>query len=236
MPAHTSNRIVPIPAEDAPIAAGDFSTWLAHARAALIDGEGTNVACGDCVGCCSSSYFIHVRPAESRVLPRLARELLAPAPGMGGGDRVLGYDARGRCPMLSEHGCAIYADRPRTCRAYDCRLFAAAGILAGGDDKAAINQRIARWRFAYPTARDRQEQRAVKAAATFVRTHAKAFPGGRVPVNPSQLAVLAIKVYEVFAAGDGVSPPPRPSSAELAQAVIAACRRFDARMAEFIAP
>lgn len=230
-----SDRIAPTSTDNPPIAAGDFSTWLAQARSALIDGAGTDVACGECVGCCSSSYFIHLRPAESRALPRPVQELLAPAPGMSGGDRVIGYDARGRCPLLAEHGCTIYADRPHTCRAYDCRLFAAVGMLAGGEDKAAINRRIARWRFAYPTARDRQEQRAVKAAA-FIRRHARAFPGGRVPVNPSQLAVLAIKVYEVFTAGDGVSPqPPTPSPAELAQAVIAACRRFDARMADFIA-
>ena len=131
--------------------------------------------------------------------------------------------------MLSASGCTIYQCRPRTCRAYDCRLFAAAGIAAGGADKTAINQRIKRWKFSYPSARDRQEHRAVKAAVTFVEKHADAFPGGRVPTNPSQLAVLAIKAYAVFLSGDGASKAPS-SNSEVAQAVIAACRLFDARI------
>ena len=45
--------------------AGDFSGWLRAMRSALAGGPGMQVACGDCVGCCTSSYFIKVRPHES---------------------------------------------------------------------------------------------------------------------------------------------------------------------------
>lgn len=229
MPTNSSARVAPPSAETVSIDAGNFSSWLADARSALIDGRGSDVDCGGCVGCCSSSYFIHIRPDESLALARLPGELLAPAPGMACGDQVLGYDEKGRCPMLCATGCSIYDERPRTCRAYDCRLFAAAGIAAGGVDKAAINQRLRRWKFSYPTARDRQEQRAVKAVVTFVEKHAGDFPGGRVPTNPSQLAVLAIKAYAVFMSEHDASEA-TSSNSEVAQAVIAACRLFDARI------
>ena len=46
------------------------------------------------------------------------------------------------------------------------------------------------------------------------------FPGGRVPSRPSEIAVLAVKTYEVF-----LEPP--PSDAEIAAAIIAASRDFD---------
>src|SRR5262245_15931923 len=54
------------------------------------------------------------------------------------------------------------------------------------------------WKFTYPTECDRDEHRAVQAAASFIREHARSFPGGRAPTDPSQLAILAIKTYEVF--------------------------------------
>ena len=50
-----------------------------------------------------------------------------PRPGRPKGHVVLGYDEHGRCPMLGDHGCTIYEHRPRTCRTYDCRVFAATG-------------------------------------------------------------------------------------------------------------
>ena len=101
--------------------------------------------------------------------------------------------------MLDEGGrCTIYAHRPLTCRTYDCRVFAAAGIDA---DREEITRRARRWRFACPAPRDRDELAAVRAAARFVRDNAAAFPGGRVPDDPGQLAVLAVKAAGVFLAG-----------------------------------
>ena len=205
------------------IEAGDFSAWLRHARKALALGLGTDVDCGDCVACCSSSYFIHVKPEEAKALGAEAQTAMVPAPGMPKGHKVLAYDKRGVCPMLKPSGCSVYAKRPQTCRSYDCRIFAAAGIAAGGHDKAGINARVERWVFAYPTDRDREEHAAVRAATAFIRDKAASFPGGKVPGDPSQLAVLALKVYTVFLRG---GPP--GTDGETAAAIVAACRDFDA--------
>jgi Fe-S-cluster containining protein len=168
--------------------AGDFSEWLRAMRAALRGSSGMEVACGDCVGCCTSSYYIKVRPHETRTLAAIGREHLEPAPGSRG-EWLTGFDEQGHCRMFGG-GCRIYADRPDTCRTYDCRVFAAAGMPAG--DRPAINERIARWRFSYPTELDREEQRAVTAAASFMRRHPVRFPSGRIPSRPAEIAVLAV--------------------------------------------
>ena len=102
-----------------------------------------DVACGNCVGCCTSSYYIKVRAKESRALAAIDPRHLEPEP-TAAGDRIMGFAANGHCHMFVNGGCSIYADRPETCRAYDCRVFAAAGIPAGGDDKSVINERVAR--------------------------------------------------------------------------------------------
>lgn len=219
-------------AENQEIPAGDFSSWLEHARAALITGSGTDVACGQCVGCCSSSYFIHIKPGESVTLKQIGKASFFPAPGMPPGHSVLGFDQNGRCPMLKDKACSIYEHRPQTCRAYDCRIFAAAGILAGGADKATINERICRWKFGYPSELDRAEHLAVRTAAKFIQEHASAFPGGRVPTDSSQLAVLAIKVYDVFLGKENVvfAQGTLHSHAEVAKAIVAASKRFDERI------
>jgi uncharacterized protein len=218
--------------EDGDLPAGDFSTWLRQTRHALLHNSGADVACGECIGCCTSSYFIHITPEETGVLGRVPKEVLVAAPGLPKGHVLMGYDTNGRCPMLANGKCSIYEHRPHTCRNYDCRVFTAAGIVAGADDKAEINQRVRRWNFAYPTARDRDEHRAVQAAASFIREHPESFPSGRVPSDPSQLAILAIKAYEVFLVGERTPDPGgvRPAS-DVATAIVAMCRKFDAGMA-----
>lgn len=152
--------------------------------------------------------------------------------GPAQGHVLMGYDTNGRCPMLADGKCSIYEHRPHTCRNYDCRVFTAAGIVAGADDKAEINTRVRRWDFAYPTAGDRDEHRAVQAAASFIREHPESFPSGRVPSDPSQLAILAIKAYEVFVEGERTADPGGVRSAsDVANAIVEMCRRFDAGMA-----
>jgi hypothetical protein len=71
----------------------------------------------------------------------------------------------------------------------------------------------------------------VQAAAKFLGEHAECFPAGAVPGNPSQLAVLAIKVYRVFLkhnAGLGKTGPV-PTGIETARAIIEANEKFEAR-------
>ena len=86
--------------------------------------------------------------------------------------------------MFANGGCSIYQHRPETCRTYDCRVFAAAGMNAGAE-KLVINERISRWQFEYPSARDREEHRAVTAAASYLRQHPVSF-SGRPHSIPSQ--------------------------------------------------
>jgi uncharacterized protein len=203
-----------------PIPAGGFSAWLRDMRRALAGGRGMDVACGDCAGCCTSSYFIKVRPHETRALAAIDPKYLEDAPGPAPA-RLMGYLGNGHCPMYSGRGCSIYPDRPETCRTYDCRVFTAAGMPAGGADKSVINERVARWRFEFPTETDRREQRAVQAAASFLRQHPVRFPGGHVPSRASEIAVLAVKTYEVFLDG------PRDDR-EIAAALVAAACAFDA--------
>jgi uncharacterized protein len=199
--------------------AGPFSEWLRAMREALAGSSGMDVACGDCRGCCTSSYFIKVRAHEKDALAHIGAENLRPVPGAANGAMLMGFDDRGHCFMFANDGCSIYQHRPETCRTYDCRVFTAAGMNAGAG-KTEINDRIASWRFEYPGSRDRDEHRAVTAAANFIRQHVIRFPGGRTPSRPSEVAVLAVKVYEVF-----LAPP--PPDAEISAAIIAASREFD---------
>jgi Fe-S-cluster containining protein len=198
--------------------AGNFSDWLRAMRKALAGEGGMDVACGDCVGCCTSSYYIKVRSKESRALAAIDPRHLDPEP-TAAGDRIMGFDSNGHCHLFANGGCSIYADRPDTCRTYDCRVFAAVGMPAGGEDKAVINERVARWRFDYPSESDRREQGAVRAAADYLRQHPVRFPNGRVPSRPSDIAVLAVKTYRVF-----LDPP--ANDPEIVRAIIEANREF----------
>jgi Fe-S-cluster containining protein len=207
----------------AEIDAGDFATWLAQMIASFRGSGGTEVPCGACRGCCTSSYFIHVRPDERRTIEVVPKPLLSPAIGLPKGHRLMGFAPDGTCPMLKDRECSIYHQRPRTCRDYDCRVFAAAGIEAGGPDKATINQRVREWRFSYANEQDRQTQAAIRAVASFVENNRAAFPGGRAPVAPGDMAVLALKVYHLFLAPHVDDRTP----AETAEAIIRASREFD---------
>ncbi len=214
----------------APIAAGPFGAWLAEARESLHGNRGSNVPCGDCVGCCVSSYFIPVRPEDKDALDVIPAKYLVNAPNEPRGQWLMGYREDGTCPMLSDNKCTIYGQRPQTCRDYDCRVFAAAGIDAGGHDKVVINRRVHAWRFTYPSAEDHAAHAAVKAAAAFISTRRDSFPGSRAPTAPTGIAVLALKVYSVFR-DPAVARKP---DAEVAMAIIAAVREFDARPREAV--
>lgn len=211
--------------------AGRFSSWLQRTREALAKGNGITVPCGECTACCRSSYFIHIKPDEKRTLARIPAELQFSAPGLPAGTVLLGYDENGKCPMLIDDKCSIYEHRPLTCRSYDCRIFPAAGIAAI-DDKALITRQIQRWKFDYLTIYDRNQKAAIHEAAVFLQTHRKDFPAEFVPRNITQLAILAITVYDVFYRYHFESGKSRItlSNTEIAKAVIEAHRRFEADM------
>ncbi len=157
-------RVEPPAARMNELPAGDFLSWLGDTDAALRGERDADVPCGGCTACCRSFQFVHVGRDEAEALAHIPKELLFPAPHMPD-HLVMGYDERGHCPMLSDGGCTIYAHRPRACRMYDCRVVAATGVTLEDDDKAAIAERVARWRFSYPTAEDVTAQDDLRRAA-----------------------------------------------------------------------
>ena len=181
--------------------AGDFASWLSEVREA-IEGEGTtDVPCGTCVACCSSSQFVHIGSDELDALAHIPKALLFPAPRMPRGNVLMGYDEDGRCPMLRADGCSIYEHRPRTCRTYDCRVFPAAGVLPDEPDKSLIATQAARWQFTFDNSEALAAAMAVRAAAEFLRDR-QAELGDSAPHTTTQVAVAAVRTHDLFQGGE----------------------------------
>ena len=187
----------------ADLPAGDFASWLSAMQSALRGETDAYVPCGGCTACCTSSQFVPIGPDEADTLAHIPKMLLFPAPrlegprGSGGVPRsayLLGYDERGHCPMLVDGRCSIYEHRPRTCRTYDCRIFAATGLDVGADDptKDPIAERAGQWQFSFPTDDDRRRHDAVRTAVRTVRA-----------TSVTRLAVTAVEQHEDF-----LAPPP----------------------------
>lgn len=199
--------------------AGPFGAWLAQMRGVLRGERDADVPCDGCVGCCVSAYQIPLRPDDTVALDRVPAARLS-LPGDGGLARMLpGED--GTCPMLSAGRCEIYAGRPRTCRDYDCRIYAAAGLQPDGQ-RPAIQQRVSEWAFTFEDDRARLQARAVRRAAGFILAHSPLFPPRVRAHSATAAAVLAIKVHERF-----ITPRPETPAA-LVREVLAAVRVFDA--------
>lgn len=182
---------------DDPIPAGPFGAWRASLLDALAGRADAEVACGSCVACCTSSQFVHIAPDEADALAHIPAELCFPAPGAPPGHVLLGYDEHGRCPMFRDGGCSIYAHRPRTCRTYDCRVFAATDVDVAVEGKVEIAARAARWRFDHPTAADAADHEAARRAAAHLAAHPEELPGGG-PLPATQLAVVAVERADAF--------------------------------------
>jgi hypothetical protein len=164
------------------IAAGRFSDWLDQ----LQRGGEMVVPCGACTACCTSSQFVHIAPDETDTLAHVPVALRVPAPGLPPGHVVLGYDEHGHCPMLVDGACSIYEHRPRTCRTYDCRVFAASGV-APDASQPAITERVQRWEF---TVDDEARWNSVRAAVSEdgppIERALRALSEGRPPPRGSQ--------------------------------------------------
>lgn len=87
----------------------------------------------------------------------------------------MGYDAQGRCPMLRDGGCSIYRDRPQTCRTYDCRIFAATGLMP---EQPEIAARVEQWEFSYANEASRDAHSRLRDTAVLL-----AKKGRRPPVH-----------------------------------------------------
>ena len=220
--------------DDQELFAGDFSEWLEEAEGAIRRGEVSDVPCDGCTACCRSSQFIHIAPDEADALAHVPAALLFAAPGLPAGHVLMGYDERGHCPLLVDDRCSIYEHRPRTCRTYDCRVIAATGVELDADQHR-IAERAAHWRFGHPTEIDEVRHDAVRAAATYVSAHRDDLPAGAVPGNPTQLAVLAIDVHDVFLGGDDPTGRPvvvQPELAAVRVALVDRARRSTSRDAD----
>jgi Fe-S-cluster containining protein len=164
--------------------AGDFERWITGFRKACAGGAAVDVPCQACVACCESGQVIPVAADETDALAHISSEALAPMPGEPGA-YVLRHDEAGRCSQLVAGRCSIYAHRPRACRTYDCRVFAAAGVQP---DKPRIAAAAQRWRFTYTSAQSRKHHDDVRTAAVLL-----GFPGGlTAPVSPTQRALAAV--------------------------------------------
>ncbi len=207
----------PSPAGPGSLDAGDLSTWLGAFPSTITGQRDADVPCGSCTGCCTSSQFIAIGPDEVDTLRHIPAELRFPAPGRPPGHVLLGYDERGHCPMLVDGACTIYAHRPRTCRTYDCRVFPASGLEPDDATKAAITERVHRWRFSLEDAGGATRLEAVRAAATFIRARIGDWPPGTLPSTTTHQAVLATQLHQLFldtdaATGTLVLVDPDPSA------------------------
>jgi len=174
--------------------AGDFSRWLTGMQRALRSDAEMSVPCNGCTACCRSSQFVHIDPDETGTLGVIPPELLFPAPRLPRGHVVLGYDERGHCPLLVDDACSIYEHRPRACRTYDCRVFAATGLALDDPGKEAVADRAGRWRFTYATAGAQHEHEALRAEATHLRDH----HGRGAQPTTTQLALRVIEMHDSF--------------------------------------
>lgn len=203
------------------VAAGEFSQWLSRITASIRTGSQMDVACGDCRGCCSAGRFIPVSVQDGVAMSAIPRKFLVKSVGVDNGTMLMGYTKSGHCPMLVAGNCSIYSNRPVTCGQFDCRALAAAGCELDGRWSERVNERVRSWRFTHATPESLATAQSVKAAAAFIAGNAASFPNGRVPTDPLQLSVLALKVHSVF-----LSTKPT-DIATTVQRVIRTSRLFD---------
>jgi uncharacterized protein len=107
----------------------------------------------------------------------------------------MGYDENGHCPMLVDGACSIYEHRPRTCRTYDCRVFAASGLELDDPAKSAISDQVSRWEFQLPERIGQVELEAVRSAALLLGELEPA-------LNATERTLAAIEIHDQFLAMD----------------------------------
>jgi Fe-S-cluster containining protein len=184
------------PSGSSEVDAGDFGDWLVDINTAIDQGSEMTVPCGSCAACCSAAQFIHIAPDERKTLARIPKELLFPAPRMPKGHVLLGYDEHGRCPMFTGGACSIYEHRPKACRTYDCRVFAAADVFPEEPEKSAVAARARRWRFSHsgPDA---------VAAHESVRATARRLRAERSPEVPGTATAIVVTAVQIAARTTG---------------------------------
>jgi len=178
---------------------GEFARWLHDYLRAQTHGEPAgDVPCGECNACCKASYFIPIHSEERETIALIPVARLTRAANTNEPQWALDQSCGGQCPMLINDACSIYAQRPRTCRRYDCRVFVATGVGVGSGPRAPVNERVWRWRFDYPSALDVATQSAVLAAVAFFRRCADLIDSDIAPSDTGDLAKAAVLVHALF--------------------------------------
>ena len=205
--------------------AGPFGAWLAQALRVLRGEAEADVPCGTCTGCCTSAYYVRIRPCDRAAVAGIASEYFVRGSGMPADESLMGWRPDGTCPALEQDRCTIYSRRPMTCRDYDCRIFVPTELEAGDERKAVINARIRAWRFTFEDDGASRSFDALRRASLFIREKRGRFPqeGRGVPTAPTGIAVLAMKTYAVFLREDLASLDDEAIAAD----IIEASRLFD---------
>ena len=178
--------------------AGDFGAWFASIADALSGSGVSEVPCGACTACCHASQFIEVAPDETGALAAIPQALLFPAPGGPTGTLVMGYDEHGRCPMFGDGTCSIYDQRPRACRVYDCRVFAASDVYPEEPEKAPVAGTARRWVFSFGDPSDRRRHEMIRTRAQDLCAPVE--PSGRTSRSPDATEVAIRAISEVAVA------------------------------------
>ena len=203
--------------DDQELFAGDFSAWLEEAEGAIRRGEASDVPCDGLHGVLP---VVAVHPHRARrgrrPGPHAGRRCCSPRPGCRAGHVLMGYDERGHCPMLVDDACSIYEHRPADLS--HLRLPGLRRHGRGARRRSAPHRRAHGPLAVRPPGRvGRGPPRCGRAPLrrTSVRTATTSRPA-TVPGNPTQLAVLAIDVHDVFLGGGDRARRPVVVQPELA--------------------
>jgi hypothetical protein len=92
--------------------------------------DGMDVPCNGCTACCRTDSAITVEPGEPAAQFAEERE-----------GKLALYPVDGHCPQFVDGACAIYPDRPRICRAYDCRMHLFCAVAPSGPILEVVRER-----------------------------------------------------------------------------------------------
>lgn len=105
-----------------------------------------DVPCNGCTACCRGSEVTVTEEEAERLGYENTRELY--------GRRVLAHQSDGACVFLENDRCGIHEQRPETCRVFDCRRMAIAGVLPA--TRPHVADRVKQWRIVVEQPRDRE--------------------------------------------------------------------------------
>jgi Fe-S-cluster containining protein len=101
-------------------------------------GDAGPVPCSGCTACCHYPAIVIDEKLDARRLAHLRTER---SPD---GELVLQRGSDGACIHLGVQGCTVYEQRPAVCRTFDCRIFAAMGLV----EHCGPNHKTSHWEFA----------------------------------------------------------------------------------------